>query len=449
VGPATKPPEKSSGTLAALHTSFLIIPATKNDSCSSYVPDYAKYHSIVEILDNQSLGLTGQGSTETGLPIYRVNTEGRDPVSGEERRLGFAMGNFNPLTDKGEMHSQFGEPGTRITFHGDSSHPFAPAPGISVWDGSIDIDPKCGMLIRANVSKPAGPTVETPEPADKVVLKVGDQQFTKAQMDALIESLPPQTQQAIAAQGKKPLGDQYALIVLLSKQAELHHLDQTPEFAHKLALQKQQMEAQEEMSQRSNVTPEDVQKYYTEHTADFDEIMVRQFVVRKKPAPPKADPAHPTTAPAGPGLSPEDAKARIDSIRKEVTAGTDIKKVMDDFKAPGDVIIDAEPRKVRRGSMRPEMEKVAFALKDGEVSEPVDITQALIFFQVTGHSHQDLKEVTPEIEKKLKQQKVEAALAEVKKNSTIWMDDKYFAGPPKPPEAPTLGAPVVRTPPKP
>lgn len=300
-------------------------------------------------------------------------------------------------------------------------------------------------------SKPAGPTAETPEPADKVVLKVGDQQFTKADIDYLIANLPPQTQQAIAAKGKKPLGDQYALIVMLSQRAHLHHLDQTPDFVRKLAFQKQQLEAQtafEEINQQAKVSPEEAQRYFIAHTADYDEITVRQIVVRKKAAEPKADPAHPA-APTGPGLAPEEAKGRAEAIRKELVAGTDIKKVIEDFKAPGDVIIEAEPRKVRRGGMRPDMEKVAFALKDGEVSEPVDLPQALVFFQVTGHSHVDLKDVTLEIEKNLRQQKIDAALAEVKKNTTLWMDEQYFAAPPTPKEGPTLGAPVVKTPTKP
>ena len=94
---------------------------------------------------------------------------------------------------------------------------------------------------------------------------------------------------------------------------------------------------------------------------------MRQFVVRKKVADPKTDPAHPARSPVQ-GLAPDEAKTRAEAIRKELLAGTDIKKVIEDFKAPGDIIIEAEPRTIRQGGMRPDMEKVAFGLKDGEVS---------------------------------------------------------------------------------
>ena len=189
------------------------------------------------------------------------------------------------------------------------------------------------------VNKPSEPTLQVAEPPAKVVLKVGGQEFTKGDIDALIQSLPPQAQRAIANQGKKALGDQYALYVMLSQQAILRHLDQTPEFVQKLAVQKLVLEAQaagEEINHTATVTPEEVQQYYTAHAADYDEIMVRQFVVRKKPAEAKTDPTHPAPL-ATPGLPPEEAKARAEALRKAVVGGTDIKKVMDDFKAPGTV----------------------------------------------------------------------------------------------------------------
>jgi len=60
-----------------------------------------------------------------------------------------------------------------------------------------------------------------------------------------------------------------------------------------------------------------------------------------------------------------------------------------------------------------------------------------------------LKDASQEIERKLRQQKADAAVADVKKNTTVWMDDQYFAAPPKPPEAPGLGPPGLRLPPRP
>ena len=291
-------------------------------------------------------------------------------------------------------------------------------------------------------ANPAQPSLETPEPPDKVVLKVSDQQFTKADMDFLFKSLTPQAQRAMATQGRKALGDQFALIIMLSRQAHDHHLDQTPDFAHRLAVQRQQLEAQaayDEIVEQAKVSPEEINQYYTAHATDYDEIQIRQFVVRVRPA----------GSQTGPGLPAEEAKSRAEAIRKEVVAGTDIKKVIEDFKAPGDVIIEPEPRSVRHGGMRPEMEKIAYTLKDGEASEVMDVPQAEVFFQVTGHRHLELKDVSTQIEENLKKGKIDAAIADLKKKSDVWMDSQYFSAPPAPKPAPTAAQPVGTAPAKP
>ena len=287
------------------------------------------------------------------------------------------------------------------------------------------------------------PTAASPEPPDKVVLKVGNQQFTKADIDKLIVNLDPRYQQSLATRGKKELGDQYALLVMFAQQARLLHLDEKPDFLQRLALEKEQLEAhsyEQEIIQQAKVTPDDIQQYYTAHATDYDEAMVRHFVVRIK----AADQA------AGMGLVPEEAKAKAEAIRKELAAGTDIKKVIEEFNAPAQgVNIEVEPRKIRNVPNLSAGDKAAFALKDGEVSEIQDAPQMLSFVQKTGHSQADLKDVAPEIERTVKQQKIQAAIEQLKKNTTVWMDDQYFVAAPKPPDRPTMGSPVVRTPPKP
>jgi hypothetical protein len=294
----------------------------------------------------------------------------------------------------------------------------------------------------AAVTKPAAPVAQPPESPDKVVLKVGDERYTKADLDFLIDNMNAQAQRTLATQGRKPLGDQFATLVELSQQARSHHLDQTPAFEHKLAVQKQQLLAQagyDEIVQQAKVSPEEVREYYLGHPSEFDQVMMRQFVVRKRAA----------NAPSGPGLPPEEAKSRAEAIRKAVVAGTDVKKVMEDFKAPGDVIIEPEPHNARRGGMRPEVEKAVFTLKDGEVSEILDVAQALVFFQVTGHSTAELTDVSTQIEQTLQKQKVDAAMTDLKKKTVVWMDDQYFAAPLNPPAGAGPSAPASQNPAKP
>jgi hypothetical protein len=88
------------------------------------------------------------------------------------------------------------------------------------------------------------------------------------------------------------------------------------------------------------------------------------------------------------------------------------------------------------------MEKVAFGLKDGEVSPIIEDSQVLVFFQGLGHRVRDLKDVTPQIEESLRQQKVESELSDLKKKTTIWLDENYFSSPSQTAAPPQSSAPT-------
>jgi parvulin-like peptidyl-prolyl isomerase len=261
---------------------------------------------------------------------------------------------------------------------------------------------------------------------DKVVLKVGDESLTQGEVDGFIQGLPPQAQRNLATQGRRPLGDEFVLMLVLSQEALKHHLDSTPAFQQMLALRRRQLLATteyQEIMRQSVVTPEEISKYYAGHQSEFEETRLYQVVIRKKPEGAKE---------GTPGLTAEEAKTRAEEIRKAMLSGEDPKKLAERFQLPNVVRVDAEPFPVRRGSMGPDMEKAAFELKEGEVSEVFDVAQSLLFFKVASHKVRELSDVSSQIENTLQKQKVNSAVDDLKKNAKVWLDDGYFATPVQP-----------------
>jgi hypothetical protein len=77
------------------------------------------------------------------------------------------------------------------------------------------------------------------------------------------------------------------------------------------------------------------------------------------------------------------------------------------------------------------MEQAVLALKEGEWAELNDSPGNLLLVQVVKRGRRDLKEVSPQIEKKLQAQKLKAELEDLKKKAGVWMDEAYFAPAPK------------------
>lgn len=282
-------------------------------------------------------------------------------------------------------------------------------------------------------SQSAGePAAQSAAPAEasspnKVVMKVGDAKVTQADVDYLIGSLNPRYQQELAAQGRKPVGDEYAMMLLLSQKAEADHLDASPEIQHRLALEKLQMLAQEEYQKIAagiQVSPDEVNTYFNAHKSDFPEqAEVREFVIRKKAEDAKA---------GDPGLSSAEAKAKLAEIKKAVESGTDITAVAKQFNVPNTVMVNPKAVTVRKGEMIPELDKVAFNLQPNQFSEPVETAQAVVLLQLLNRRQPEVKDVSSQIENELKQQKLHAALDDMKAKANIWMDPDYFKQPAPP-----------------
>ncbi|TAM80536.1 MAG: peptidylprolyl isomerase [Acidobacteria bacterium] len=278
--------------------------------------------------------------------------------------------------------------------------------------------------------KPAGnPAAQSTTPAQasspqKVVLKVGDSKVTQADVDFLIGNLNPQVRQAVATQGRKPVGDEYAMMVLLSQKAQNEHLDTAPEIQRKIAFEKLQILAQEEyqrIAQGIQVNPDEVNTYYAAHKSDFpEEAEIHEFVVTKRAADAKA---------GEPGLSAEEAKTRLAEIQKAVEAGTSMDDVAKKYNVANTVMVDPKSVAVRKGQMIPALDKAAFDLQPNQFSAPLETPRAVVMLQMLSRHQPDLKTVAPQIEDNLRQEKVRTTMEDMKAKANIWMDPDYFKEP--------------------
>lgn len=260
--------------------------------------------------------------------------------------------------------------------------------------------------------------------SQKVVLKVGDTKVTQSEIDALVSKMDTRAKAIVAAQGRRPVGEQYVKMLLLSQRALDDHLDSSPAIRSELELQRSQTLAQAEyqkMVGEVQVSQEEVSQYFTGHRSEFDTVQVREFLIRKRPQN-NEDPKL--------GLTAEEAKTKAESIRGALLSGSDVDKVAEDFAGADVVLVDRKPRTLRPAEMQPALAKATFDVKDSGVSQLVDTPQAFLVVKVFGHQHPELKEVTTEIENKLRQQKLDAEMDHLKEKAGVWMDDEYFKGKP-------------------
>jgi hypothetical protein len=255
-----------------------------------------------------------------------------------------------------------------------------------------------------------------------VILKVGDVQVTESEFESRINDIETQgdaDKDGPSDKDRRRLADDYASVLMLSQQAVASHLDSSPEVIRQLAIARMQVLSDAEFAslmRQAVPTREEISRYYSTHLSDYDEVLIRRLFIWKQRDNSKNAPA----------LSSQAARASADRIRKAYASGTDVKNLSEDLRKSGEGMLDPEPLTFARGQLSPQVEKVAFALKEGEWSEVEDTPARLLFIQLVKRDRQQLGEVSSRIEKNLQGEKMQALLDNLKKNAGIWMDEQYF-----------------------
>jgi parvulin-like peptidyl-prolyl isomerase len=294
--------------------------------------------------------------------------------------------------------------------------------------------------IKLSVDNPA---VKQPEvPPDRVVITVGDVKITAAQFNALIETLQPQYRNAARGNGRKQLADNVVKMLTLAQEAQKRKLDQTPEFKNQQMFQSWNLMATAmagQVSKDVQISDADVRQYYEAHAKEFDKVHARHILIRFQGS----------TVPVRPGqkdLTDAEALAKAQEIRQKIQDGVDfatLAKTESDDVGSGSNGGDMPP--FRHGQMVPSFEAAAFALKPGELSEP--IKSQFGYHLVLVVSHSTFEEVRGDVESRMKpeesQKAVNKLIADLEKASPAVLDPEFFppAPPPPVPVPPTAKAP--------
>jgi peptidyl-prolyl cis-trans isomerase C len=292
----------------------------------------------------------------------------------------------------------------------------APAPGAQATPVP---KPMVVPATKPPVAPPAAPAV----PPDKVVLKVGDLSITAAQFDLLIDMLPEQSRAPARGPARKQFAENLVRVLVLSDEGKRRGLDQTPAFKLQAMFQQDNYLAGMTFGQigkEGKITDEEARKYYDEHKQNWDTVGARHILIRFQGSP----------APARAGakeLSEAEALAKAQEIRKKLAAGEDFaalaKAESDDT---GSGANGGELGMFSHGQMVAQFETAAYALKPGEISEPVKTQFGYHIINVERHETKSFEDVRAEIDSHLLPAQSQKALDDLVKKAAPVYDPDYF-----------------------
>jgi hypothetical protein len=251
--------------------------------------------------------------------------------------------------------------------------------------------------------------------------------ITRAQMDSIIDLLAPGTPQDARPQ----FAIKYARLLAASGVARREHLEKNPGVANELEAQLKLARMQvlantlyhQMQEQAENVPTSEIQKYYADHQANFDQGEVWRLYVPRSIARTSGQP-----------LDASAIKAKADELRERAAAGEDFDQLQRE--AYKDLGINVTPPRtklnmVRRTSL-PQDEAKVFDFNVGELSPVLESGGALVILKLESKQSIPIESAGPEIKSILQRDRLQHELQSATNNVKAQFNLKYLDMPSAP-----------------
>jgi len=269
----------------------------------------------------------------------------------------------------------------------------------------------------------AAPAAPKNVPPDTVVLQIGDEKVTAGQFSNFLAAVQADPATAEDPSFRRQLAEGLIRVRLLAREARKRKLDETEKTKSLLSLAQDQVLAQAVADQL--VTDDMLRAMFTEKGL----VTARHILISTM-----------ANRPDGKPMTDDQARKKADDLRARIQKGEDfaaLAKTESDDPGSKDV---GGVYTFPKGQMVKEFEDAAFGLKEGELSQPVKTKYGYHLIQ---RMAPDIVKLRPQLLNEVAPKKMDALLADLKKQTTIDLNTDYFGPAPAPaPAAPAApGAP--------
>jgi parvulin-like peptidyl-prolyl isomerase len=291
--------------------------------------------------------------------------------------------------------------------------------------------------IAAAQTAPAEGQKPSPE---TVVATIDGKKLTQGELDGYMQVLSAQAQQG-AKRDPKQFIQQFALMQRLSGMAEKARLDQKSPYREAIALNRMTLLMQAQintMYESLSVPADDQMRFYEENKSRYEQVKLKAIYIPFS--------SNSTSAP-GDGakrFTEAEAKAKVEQLVRELRSGADfVKLVKENSEDATSKAKDGDFGTIAHNDNMPEpVKKVVFALKVGEVSEPVRQPNGFYIFRAEAISPKPFPEVQVQIYTELKNAKLKEWMDSNTKSLNIKFEDAQA------PSGSALTAPAAQVPAK-
>ena len=260
-------------------------------------------------------------------------------------------------------------------------------------------------------------------PPDRVVITIGDLKITAAQFDQMIDAIPENYRAVARGAGRKQFADNVIRILVLAEEGRRRKIDTTSAFQTQAMFSHASVLAgltSDDLRKNVKLDDAEVRKYYDSHKWEYERIRVRHILIRM----------HGSPLPVTPGqkdLTEDEALAKAQELRKKIVDGADFAAlVMTESNDPETVPTGGDIGFIHRGQRLPSFEEAAFALKVGEISEPVKTQFGYDIIRLEARELKTFEEMRPDLEKKMRPEQAQKSIEELTTKSGAVLDSEFF-----------------------